>query len=191
MSSATVLHPATYEDLCAVPPEKVAEILAGELFVSPRPAGFHALAGSLVGGDLLGPFHRKPGGPGGPGGWIILDEPELHLGDDVVVPDVAGWRRDRMPKVENVPFFTLPPDWVCEVASPRTRRADRLLKMPIYAREKVPWLWLVEPLDRLLEVYRLDGPGWRVEATFGGNGMVRAPPFDAIEIELGRWWGEE
>ena len=191
MSTAAAIRPATYEDLSLVPPEKVAEILAGELVVSPRPAAPHAQAASLLGSNVLEPFSRKPGGPGGPGGWIILFEPEIHLGEDVLVPDVAGWRRVRMPRVPNVPFFTLAPDWVCEVASPATRRIDRLRKMPIYAREKVQWLWLVEPEDKLLEVYRLEGTSWLVVSTHGESERVRAQPFDAVELQIGRWWGDE
>ena len=191
MSTAAAIRPATYEDLSLVPPEKVAEILAGELVVSPRPAAPHAQAASLLGSNVLEPFSRKPGGPGGPGGWIILFEPEIHLGEDVLVPDVAGWRRERMPRVPNVPFFTLAPDWVCEVASPATRRIDRLRKMPIYAREKVQWLWLVEPEDKLLEVYRLEGTSWLVVSTHGESERVRAQPFDAVELQIGRWWGDE
>lgn len=189
MSTARAARPATYEDLCRVPPEKVAEILSGELIVSPRPAAPHALATSALSGDLS-PLSRRAGGPGGPGGWVILYEPELHFGEDVLVPDLAGWRRERMPRVPDVPFFTLAPDWVCEVASPSTRRVDRLLKMPVYARERIGWLWMVEPLDKLLEVYRLEG-SWVVAATHGGSERVRAKPFEEVELELARWWDDD
>jgi Uma2 family endonuclease len=117
--------PATYEDLKRVPDNMVAEILDGELITTPRPASPHAHAASTIGIDVGGPFSRDTGGSGGPGGWWILFEPELHLHGDVLVPDIAGWRRERMPRLPNVAAFELPPDWVCEVLSPRTARTDR------------------------------------------------------------------
>jgi Uma2 family endonuclease len=131
---------ATYKDLMQVPDTKVAEIIDGELVVSPRPSSPHAHAATVVGIDVGGPFHRYPGDPAGPGGWWILLEPELHFGDDVLVPDWAGWRHDRMPVVPNAAFFTLAPDRICEVVSPSTGRIDRSGKMRIYAREHVEWL---------------------------------------------------
>jgi len=179
---------ATYEDLMEVPDTKVAEIIDGELFVSPRPASPHARAASALGSDVFGPFDRDPGAPGGPGGWWILLEPELHLGQDVVVPDWAGWRRDRMPRMERVPFFTEVPSWVCEVVSPSTGRLDRSRKMGVYAREGVEHVWLVDPLAQTLEIYRLDRGRWVVAGLHGGDELVRAEPFAAIEIALARWW---
>ena len=138
--------------------------------------------------DLVGPFHRNPGDPAGPGGWWILLEPELHLGEDVLVPDWAGWRRDRMPVFPDTPAFSQAPDWVCEVISPSTGRIDRSGKMRIYAREGVSHLWLVEPRLETLEVYRLEGGRWIVVGTHAGDDAVRAEPFDAVELQLGRWW---
>src|SRR5206468_11525374 len=134
-------RPATYQDLLALPEHVVGEIIGGELIVSPRPGPRHAVAASVLGGELVPPYHS---GRGGPGGWWILFEPELHLGDDVLVPDLAGWRRERMPAVPDVPFFTLAPDCLCEVTSPATRALDRVRKMPIYARERVGHLWLLD-----------------------------------------------
>ena len=179
---------ATYDDLLELPENVVGEILDGELIVSPRPASPHALARSAIGGGLFPPFNRRGGGTGGPGGWWILDEPELHLHGDVVVPDVAGWRRERMPSLPSTVAFELPPDWVCEVVSPSTTRIDRKRKMPIYAREQVAHLWLVDPLARTLEVLRLEGGRWSVLAVHAGDERVRAEPFDAIELELSSWW---
>ncbi len=181
---------ATYEDLMQVPDHLVAEIIDGELVTSPRPATPYARAYSVIGQDLS-PFDRRPGSPGGPGGWWVLDEPELHFGEDVLVPDLAAWRQERMPAIPRVPFITLAPDWVSEVISPSTGRIDRSRKMHIYARERVRNLWFVDPLARTLEVYRLEDHRWIVASTHGGDEIVRAEPFDAIEIGLERWWLDE
>ncbi len=178
---------ATYEDLLQVSDLLIAEIIDGELITSPRPASPHARAASVISREL-DPFDRGPGGPGGPGGWWILFEPELHLGLDILVPDLAGWRRERMPALENVPYFEQAPDWVCEVVSPSTGRLDRVRKIPIYAREQVGHLWLVDPLLRTLEVYRLEGQQWIVASTHGGAESVHAEPFAAIELDMSRWW---
>lgn len=179
---------ATYEDLQAAPRHKVAEIIAGELRLSPRPAKPHAAAASALGEELGPPFKR---GRGGPGGWILLDEPELHLREDILVTDLAGWRRERLPVLTNdEPFFTLPPDWVCEVLSRATSRSDRSEKLPIYAREGVSHAWLVDPLDRTLEVLRLDGGRWSILAVHRDDERIRAEPFDAIELELGVLWAD-
>jgi Uma2 family endonuclease len=177
--------PATYEDLCAVPDNRVAEIIGGELYASPRPALPHAHAASVLGGELSGPFHR---GRGGPGGWWLLNEPELHLGDDVLVPELAAWRRERLPAIPADPFLALAPDWICEVLSPATETIDRVRKLAIYAREGVQHAWLVNPLLRTLEVLRLDSGRWTLLASFEGASRVRAEPFDAIELELDALW---
>lgn len=180
---------ATYEDLLKVPDILIAEILDGELITSPRPASPHARVTSVLIQDV-GPFDRRTGGLGGPGSWWILFEPELHLEADILVPDLAGWRRERMPVLRDVPYFEQAPDWVCEVVSPSTGRIDRVRKMPIYAREQVGHIWLVDPLQRTLEVYRLEERHWIVAGTHGDNEIVRAEPFDAIELDMSRWWLE-
>ena len=185
--ASPVKRRATYDDLRAVPAYNVAEIVDGELHASPRPASRHALATSRLGSDLGAPFDR---GRGGPGGWWVLDEPELHFGEDVLVPDLAGWRRERMPEFPDTAAFTLAPDWVCEVVSPGTERLDRAKKMPVYAREGVSHLWIVNPLARTLEVYRLAESRWLLLGTYEGSVRVRAEPFDAVELELGPLWGE-
>jgi Uma2 family endonuclease len=178
---------ATYEDLCALPPNQVGEIVGGVLYAHPRPASPHAVATSVLGGELGPPFGR---GRGGPGGWVILDEPELHLGagPDVIVPDLAGWRRTRMPVIPDAPYFTLAPDWACEVLSESTRKFDRVQKLPIYGRERVAHVWLVDPLARTLEIFRLDGEGYRLAATHADDAPCRAEPFDAIELDLAALW---
>ena len=176
---------ATYDDLIALPDNVVGELIDGELLVHPRPGSLASLAKAVLGADLGLAFHR---GKAGPGGWVILDEPELHLGPQVLVPDLVGWRRARMPEVPNTTAFTLSPDWVCEVLSPSTSRTDRAKKRPIYAREGVRHLWLVDPDAHTLEVFRLDGGGYRLLATHDEDQLVRAEPFDAIELELGALW---
>ena len=182
-------RPATYDDLLKLPEHVVGEIVGGELFASPRPAAPHALASSAIGGDLNGPFGRRPGGPGGPGGWWILDEPELHLGGDVLVPDLAGWRRERLPRIADTIAFTLPPDWLCEVLSPSTARLDRLHKLPRYAEAGVAHAWLVDPIARTVEVLQLEGGRWVLLGTHGDETEpVRIPPFSEIAIDLSRWW---
>ena len=176
---------ATYEDVLAAPPQLVAELIHGSLVTSPRPAAAHAFATSGLGMDLGNPFQR---GRGGPGGWWILDEPELHLGADVLVPDLAGWRRERMPEVPAVPYFELAPDWLCEVLSPSTEARDRTDKLEIYGAAGVGWVWLVNPAVQILEVLeKLDG-GWALRTSFRGEARVRAPPFEAVELSLGDLW---
>jgi Uma2 family endonuclease len=176
---------ATLEDLQGLPENVVGEILDGELIVSPRPASLHARAASSLGGELYGPFDR---GRGGPGGWIILDEPELHLHGDALVPDIAGWRRERMPVLPQASAFELAPDWVCEVLSPSTASIDRAVKIPINARENVGHIWLVDPLVQTLEVLSLDGPGYRLTGVWRGDAVIQAEPFDALSIRLADLW---
>jgi Uma2 family endonuclease len=177
---------ATYEDVLAAPPHMVAEVIGGELYLHPRPAKPHAAAASALSEELGPPFKR---GRGGPGGWIILYEPELHLKADILVPDLAGWRVERLPEmVDDEPYFTLSPDWVCEVLSPRTAKYDRTDKLSIYAREQVRWAWLVDPLQRTLEALRLDAGRWTLLGTWRDEARVRAEPFDAIELELAALW---
>lgn len=159
----TIKRGATYEDLVAVPENLVAEIVDGDLYVSPRPAPRHAWAKTVLGAHLGAAFHLRRGGPGG---WWMLFEPELHFGEDVLVPDIAGWRRERMSEVPDAPAFTLAPDWVCEVVSSETESLDRATKMPAYAREGIAHLWLANPLSQTVECYRLADARWLLLATY-------------------------
>ncbi|MCY4230039.1 MAG: Uma2 family endonuclease [Alphaproteobacteria bacterium] len=176
---------ADYQDVLNAPAHMVAEVIDGALHTQPRPAPAHALASSALGNDLGNPFQF---GRGGPGGWWILDEPELHFGEDVLVSDLAGWRRERMPRLPDTAYFTLAPDWVCEVLSPGTRRFDLYEKRPVYAREGVPYLWMVDPLDRGLEAFELRDGQWVLIASLKDDDAVSVPPFEAISFSLSDLW---
>jgi Uma2 family endonuclease len=178
---------ATYDDILAAPAHVVAELIHGVLHTQPRPANRHAAAASALGEELGPPFKR---GRGGPGGWILLNEPESHLGEHVLVPDLAGWHRERMPAIPDAPHFTLAPDWVCEVLSASTAKIDKTEKLPIYAEHRVAHAWLVDPILRTLEVLRLTNGTWSILATHCDDAKVRAEPFDAIELELGVLWAD-
>jgi len=179
-------RPATYEDIEALPPGWVGEIIDDTLWAFPRPAKWHAWVASVLGVRLGATFGV---GEGGPGGWWFVDEPELHLGRQVLVPDLAAWRYERAPGLfeRDEPFFDLAPDWVCEVLSPSTAALDRGRKLPLYHREGVGHAWLVDPRAHTLEVHRRGARGWRI-ARYGGEEVVRAEPFDAEPLDLGRLW---
>lgn len=170
-----------------VPGELIAEIIDGELHTQPRPARSHTRVASVLGGELYGPFWK---GSGGPGGWVILFEPEIHLGPrpDKVVSDLAGWRVERMPDAmgaEDEPaYYDVAPDWVCEILSPGTEGVDRGKKMRIYRREGVKHLWFINPLSQTLEIYRLDEGRWIHVETYEEGTVARAEPFEAIELSL-------
>ena len=185
--AATNRPKATYQQILDAPGDKVAEIVGGDLRLSPRPAMPHASVASALGEELGPPFKR---GRGGPGGWILLDEPELHLAEDVVVPDLAGWRRERLPVVPDAAFVSLTPDWVCEVLSRSTEKLDRAEKLPIYASAGVRHAWLVDPRLRTLEVLRLHDEKWLTLAVHHDDVRVRAEPFDAIELDLAVLWSD-
>lgn len=176
-----------YEEYLAVPSHLRAEIVRGTLYVMPRPSPRHANAASMLGGELSGPFQR---GRGGPGGWWILDEPELQLEPKMpIVPDLAGSRVERMPTLPETAYFTLAPDWVCEVLSRSTERIDRDEKLPYYAEHRVRQVWLLDPIDKRLEVHTLDDDGrWRAVRIFEGDVTVRAEPFDSFDLDLSALW---
>lgn len=177
-----------YEEFLEVPDIQVAQIIAGQLVVMSRPRPRHAWASSSLSDELISPFQK---GRGGPGGWIILFEPELHLDNgDILVPDLAGWRRERMPELPDTAYFETIPDWVCEILSPSTARQDRFDKMPLYARYGVSHLWLIDPEARAMEVYVLQDNGhWLLMQTYTDDAEVRAPPFEAISFSLAVLWG--
>ena len=178
-----------YTQLETLPENLTGEIINGRLYAQPRPAGPHTQAGAGLGMDIGGAYHR---GRGGPGGWWILDEPEIHFIRDteVLVPDLAGWRRERMPRLPRDHRFEVVPDWVCEILSPSTAPKDRVTKMPVYARYGVPYLWLVDPLAHTLEAFALHDERWTVIGLFQEQDAVSVEPFTEIALELGGLWVE-
>lgn len=178
---------ATYADVLAADARQVAEVVDGILYTQPRPSLLHAQVTTELTSSLNPPFRH---GRGGPGGWIFLVEPELHLGlePDILVPDLAAWRTSRMPQVPAEPYLALAPDWVAEVLSPSTARIDRGVKLPVYAREGVGQAWLLDPTAQTVEVLRLDGSGYRLVGTWGGNESARLEPFADMIFELRLLW---
>ena len=180
---------ACYQDVLDAPPSKVAEVVDGRLYLHPQPAGPHNSAGTYLVAHLTGPFDLLKAGLTG---WWIRYEPELHFGKpprkDILVPDLAGWRRERMPEAPSKAFVTLAPDWVCEILSPSTRRMDLTRKRDLYAREGVPYLWFVDPEARTLEAFALHGGQWTQIASLSDEEPVSVPPFDAISFPLATLW---
>jgi Uma2 family endonuclease len=192
MAGGPLRKRATYEDVLNAPADMTAEILDGELHLMPRSRRAHLRSASGIGSFLFGAFHV---GVNGPGGWTILYEPELHLGPDpdILVPDLGGWRAGRLVdrEDEDEPFITVVPDWVCEILSPGTLRIDRMKKMPIFAREKVGQVWLVDPREKTVEVFRFEGSGYALVGAFGGDEAVQAEPFEAAAIPPEFLWGRD
>ncbi|MDD9945561.1 MAG: Uma2 family endonuclease [Myxococcales bacterium] len=174
-----------YAQYRALPEGVKAEIVAGEIRTLPRPRPKHVRAVSVLGIRLGRSFGWDT--DDGPGGWVILDEPELRLGDEIRAPDLAGWRLERYSEPEDNPI-TLVPDWICEVLSRTTARSDRSEKMPLYAKHGVGYLWIVDPEMKTLEVYRREGDLWVVVASYGENDAVSPPPFDAVPLDLASLW---
>ena len=183
-----ILKPSLYEQLMDLPEHVTGEILNGELHAMPRPSGRHGLVENALGYNVSGPFHF---GRGGPGGWWIIPEPEVHFIRDVevAVPDLAGWRRERLPSVPEGHRFEVVPDWVCEILSPSTAKKDRVVKLPIYARYGVPHVWIVDPLAQTLEAFELQQGRWVLIATLKDDDAVAVPPFDAVTFSLADLWG--
>lgn len=180
--------PATYDDLFVIPEHATGQIIAGELIVTPRPSREHARVESALCAELTMPFDF---GRGGPGGWLILVEPEIRLGDDFLVPDLAGWHKERFPVAEEHNWISATPDWICEILSPRSVRLDRITKMSLYRDHAVPHVWLIDPAAKTLEIFGL-GPAraWVTLGLYAGEQAVRAEPFQDVEIGLGHLWLE-
>jgi Uma2 family endonuclease len=184
------MREATYEDLYTIPENSVGEIIDGELIVTPRPSPRHSKASSIL-GHKIGSY--QIGEAGGPGGWIILDEVEIKLAEECrpIVPDLSGWRVERFPKVIDTNWISVPPDWVCEILSPKTAQLDRVKKMSKYARFEVTYAWLIDPIIMTLEVFKLESGRWVLLNASAGNDKVRAEPFEEVEIDLSHLWMEE
>lgn len=185
-SMTAAARKATYADIEALPEHVTGELVDGVLYTQAQPAGPHVIVASDLGALLGPPFGF---GSNGPGGWFLLDEPELHLGEDVFVPDLAGWRVERLPpSARRAAFIDIVPDWVCEIASPSTSIRDRRIKAPAYARHGVSHLWLVEPVEGRVEAYERLDTRWLVTGTWGDDVDARIPPFDAVPLDLARLW---
>ena len=176
---------ATYADLEAAPPNVVAEIIFGTLVTHPRPVPCHGAAANVLGYELTGPFQR---GRGGPGGWVFMPEPELHLGPHVVVPDLAGWRREHLPALPPTAWLEIIPDWACEILSPSTESYDRGAKRKIYAAHGLKHYWLLDPRARVLEAFELHDGKWLLLDTFAGEVDVAAAPFAEVPFPLAVLW---
>ncbi len=184
--SAECQKVAVYEDLYKIPDNMIGQIIGGELITMPRPSPRHIISASVLSSRISNPFHL---GEGGPGGWVILYEPEIQLGSDTFVPDIAGWKKERFGKIPETNWISVVPDWICEVLSPGTARIDRKKKMPIYARFGVRHLWLLDPSEKTLEIFsRLDDGGWRLMSVYSEDDKARAEPFQEIEINLNSLW---
>ncbi len=179
---------ATYEDLYAIPENMTGEIIDGELVVTPRPSRKHVRAASIMGIRIGSPYDLGEGE--GPGGWIILDEPEVAFGANILVPDLAGWKKERFPAQEDHNWISAAPDWICEILSPGTALYVRTKKMPVYAEHEVRYAWLIDPVLMSLEVFRLEGGRWSFLGAFGEREKVHAEPFSEMELNLGDLWLE-
>lgn len=179
-------RPATYQDLEELPPSLKGEIIDGVLYTQPRPRPRHSLASAAIGSRVFGKYHD---GAGGPGGWWILTEPGIELPDSPeVAPDLAGWRRERLPRLPADEPIRLAPDWICEILSPSNRAYDRTVKFPFHARVGVAHLWVVDPEARTVEVKQLVAGRWSDIAAFSDDDLLVAPPFLELEIPLGSLW---
>ena len=176
---------ATYADIEATPDHVVAELMDGALVTHPRPAPRHSLAFMALSHQLSGPFQFDEDGPGG---WVFMAEPELRLGENILVPDLAAWRSHRMPVTPDTATVDTPPDWVCEILSASTEVRDRTTKMRIYGEAGVPFLWLLDPRQQMLETFELRERRWVVMGGWTGNDTVSAAPFDAIAFPLAKLW---
>ena len=178
-------RPATYADLEAVPDHLVAEIIDGVLRTHPRPSPRHGAAALALGAKLGGPFQTDPSGPGG---WVFIIEPEIKFGHDILVPDLAGWRRENLSSYPERNYFEIAPDWVCELLSGSTERRDRTLKMRIYGEARIPYLWLIDPRLQILESFENESALWTRLGAWNSADIVRVPPFDAIAFSLADLW---
>jgi Uma2 family endonuclease len=178
--------PPTLADLDALPPGIVGEIIEGVLYTMTKPRMRHQLLGLEIGSDLLGPFGK---GRGGPGGWWIVTEPGIELPNTPeIAPDLAGWRRERMPEMPVDEPIRVVPDWVCEILSKNTRRYDHVIKMPYYARVGVAYAWIVDLESRVLLAQRLESGSWRTIGTYSDETEARIEPFDAVPLNVADWW---
>jgi Uma2 family endonuclease len=176
----------TLADLDALPPGIVGEIINGVLYTMTKPRMRHQRTSTGIGGDLRVPFDL---GRGGPGGWWIVAEPGIELPNTPEIsPDVAGWRRERMPEMPGDEPIRVVPDWVCEILSKTTQRHDLLVKLPYYAEVGVAHAWTVDLEARVLTAHRLESRHWVTIGTYSNETEARIVPFDAVPLNVADWW---
>ena len=175
----------TYADIEALPEGVRGEIINGALYTHPRPNNRHSMVATALGGELLTPFQK---GRGGPGGWVFMFEPEVMFGENLLVPDIVGWRRERLTTYPTTNWIQVRPDWVCEATSPSTALRDRHFKREIYAHAGVPHYWIIDPRARILEVFQLENQKWTLFGTYSAGSDVAAPPFEAYSFPMDVLW---
>ena len=173
-----------YKKLIELPDHVIGEIIAGELVVSPRPALRHSRATTKISREIGNYFDDD----GEFGGWLLLVEPELHLGEEALVPDIAGWRRETIEEFPDEAVMSVAPDWICEVLSPSTWKRDKKEKARSYHAAGVNWYWLVSPQDRTVEALRREGAFWVRVGLWSDDEKAKIEPFDAVALDLSRWW---
>ncbi|MEY4544369.1 MAG: hypothetical protein RL685_564 [Pseudomonadota bacterium] len=177
---------ATFEDLLRLPEGVRAEVLEGQVITSPAPLPKHSKAQRALGSFVGGPFDDDDG-HGGPGGWWIFVEVDVQLGlHDIVRPDLAGWRRERLLNPGDQRPILVAPDWVCEVLSPSTAVHDRIIKRNLYVLAGIGHYWIVDVDARTLEVFQRQDERWLLVGTYGDEAVARLPPFEEVELAVGR-----
>ncbi|MEZ4220590.1 MAG: Uma2 family endonuclease [Polyangiaceae bacterium] len=165
-----------------------AEVIRGVLVTAPALLPRHSsVRGRLR--RLIGGAFDDDDGAGGPGGWWIFLEVDVRLSPhDIVRPDIAGWRRQRLPEPWDMRPIDVVPDWICEIISTSNAGRDRVTKRELYAKHGVLHYWIADPVARTLETLRLDPEAghWVDAGAFDASGRARIAPFTAIEIDLSR-----
>lgn len=190
--SDTAHRLATFADMATLEAEgRCIELVGGGIVDKASPSAAHADAQGALAALLRPRFHRQDGDEP-PGGWWILPEVDIAFGlHDVLRPDVAGWRRARVPVRPSSYPVDVSPDWVCEVLSPSTAHRDLGVKREIYHRHEVAHYWVVDVEKQILLVYRREPAGYTLVLSAGPGERVRAEPFDACSLDMDELFGIE
>lgn len=179
---------ATYEDLLSLPENVTGQIVDGVLYTQPRPAFRHQRGTTQLASKLSERFDSDGHGPPE---WFIFTEPEVHFGRHVLVPDIAGWRRSTMPEWPDEAYTSICPDWVCEALSPSTAKFDRIQKLPIYFEFGVSHVWILDPTEHTVEIFKHARGGYQLIGTHKDDDRLQAEPFDALTIDLSKLWARK